>query len=105
MNDKKKCFEMCVNHDVSCPVNDCKYWINYKKDLNCAIICANQHGPLSLREVADRIGVSFVRVKQIQDMTVEKFTKRLATLGITATEVKTILAALRSGEEDHSLME
>ena len=101
---KKKCFDMCIGNNVSCPVDDCRYWINYEEDLNCAIVCANQNGPLSLREISDRMGVSFVRVKQIQDLIVDKFTKRLATQGIRAEDVNTILGALKSGEEDHSIM-
>ena len=100
---KKKCFQMCVDNDVSCPVDDCRYWINYEEDLNCAIVCANENGPLSLREISDRMGVSFVRIKQIQDITVDKFTKRLAAKGIREEDVRAILAAMRTGEEDHSL--
>ena len=99
---KKKCFQMCVDNDVSCPVNDCRYWINYEEDLNCAIVCANQNGPLSLREVADRMGVSFVRVKQVQDITVGKFVKRLAREGVKETDVMSVLGSLKSGDEDHS---
>tara|TARA_R110002020_G_scaffold4904_6_gene21076 strand:+ start:560 stop:868 length:309 start_codon:yes stop_codon:yes gene_type:complete len=100
---KKKCFDMCIDNEVSCPVNDCRYWINYEEDLNCAIVCANQNGPLSLREISDRMGVSFVRIKQIQDLIVDKFTKRLAKQGIREEDVNTILAGLKTGEEDHSL--
>jgi hypothetical protein len=100
---KKKCFDMCIDNEVSCPVNDCRYWINYEEDLNCAIVCANQNGPLSLREISDRMGVSFVRIKQIQDLIVDKFTKRLAQQGIREEDVNTILAGLKTGEEDHSL--
>ena len=100
---KKKCFQMCVDNDVSCPVNDCRYWINYEEDLNCAIVCANHNGPLSLREVADRMGVSFVRVKQVQDITVGKFVKRLAREGVKETDVMSVLGSLKSGDEDHSL--
>jgi len=102
---KKKCFDICVDNDVSCPVDDCRYWINYEEDLNCAIVCANQNGPLSLREISDRMGVSFVRIKQIQDLIVDKFTKRLAKQGIREEDVNTVLGALKSGEEDHSTME
>tara|TARA_B100000700_G_scaffold309090_1_gene387619 strand:- start:447 stop:758 length:312 start_codon:yes stop_codon:yes gene_type:complete len=102
---KKKCFDMCIDNEVSCPVNDCRYWINYEEDLNCAIVCANENGPLSLREISDRMGVSFVRIKQIQDITVDKFVKRLARKGIKEEDVRAILSALRSGEEDHSIME
>ena len=100
---KKKCFQMCVDNDVSCPVNDCRYWINYEEDLNCAIVCANQNGPLSLREVADRMGVSFVRVKQIEDLTVDKIVKRLAREGVSRADVMSILSSFKSGDEDHSL--
>ena len=100
---KKKCFQMCVDADITCPVKDCRFWIDYKKDLNCTIICANQNGPLSLREVADRMGVSFVRVKQVQDITVGKFIKRLAREGVKETDVMSVLGSLKSGDEDHSL--
>jgi len=100
---KKKCFDVCKDEDVSCPVTDCRYWMDYEDDFNCSIICANERGPLSLREISDRMGVSFVRIKQIQDLTVDKFTKRLAANGIKEEDVRAALAALRTGEEDHSL--
>ena len=100
---KKKCFQMCVDADITCPVKDCRFWIDYKEDLNCTIVCANQNGPLSLREVADRMGVSFVRVKQVQDTTVGKFVKRLAREGVKGPDVMSILGSIKSGEEDHSL--
>ncbi len=102
---KKKCFQMCIDNEVSCPVEDCRYWINYEEDLNCAIVCANQNGPLSLREISDRMGVSFVRIKQIQDLTVDKFVKRLLANGIKKEDVNLILSALKSGDEDYSIME
>ena len=46
-----------------------------------------------------------MRVKQVQDLTVDKFTKRLAANGIKEEDVHAALSALRSGEEDHSIME
>ena len=48
------------------------YCVNdFKKDLNCTIIAIanNNEEPMTLREVAERIGVSFVRIKQIEDRT------------------------------------
>ena len=100
---KKKCFQMCVDEEITCPVKDCRFWINYKQDLNCTVVCANQNGPLSLREVADRMGVSFVRIKQIQDVTIDKFVKRLSREGVKETDVMSVLGSIKSGEEDHSL--
>ena len=68
----KKCCESCVKHRVSCPVKKCRYWIKHKEDLNCTLIAVEKNGPMTLREVADRLGMSFVRIKQIQDIAQEK---------------------------------
>ena len=68
----KECCKCCKKHEVSCPIKDCKHWINYGDDLNCTLIAVDTHGRLTLRETADRLGVSFVRVKQIEDKTLKK---------------------------------
>lgn len=71
-----KCLEKCRELKVSCPVKECKMWINYEKDLNCCYESVEQNsGGMTLREVAERLGVSFVRVKQIQDKALEKLNK------------------------------
>jgi|TARA_R100001086_G_scaffold101454_1_gene50878 DNA-directed RNA polymerase sigma subunit (sigma70/sigma32) len=51
--------------------------MKYEADSNCSIVCANKnpHG-LTLRDVADRLQISFPRVKQIQDKAMEKAAKR-----------------------------
>lgn len=68
----KQCCESCVKHRVACPVKKCRQWIKHKEDLNCALVAVEKNGPMTLREVADRLGISFVRVKQIQDVAQEK---------------------------------
>ena len=68
----KECCECCLKHEVTCPVEDCNNWIDYGDDLNCVLITLDKHGRLTLRETADRLGISFVRVKQIQDRALEK---------------------------------
>jgi transcriptional regulator with XRE-family HTH domain len=41
--------------------------MDFEEDLNCAVVCARKHEQgLSLREVADRMGVSFPRISQIE---------------------------------------
>jgi transcriptional regulator with XRE-family HTH domain len=41
--------------------------MNYEGDLNCAMVCARKYpAGLSLREVAERMQVSFPRVSQIE---------------------------------------
>lgn len=61
------CFEVHEKWNLPCDQGECRNFINYEGDLNCALVCArkNDNG-LSLREVADRMGVSFPRISQIE---------------------------------------
>ena len=61
------CFEVHEKWCVECDKTECRNWIDYEEDLNCAVVCARKHdGGLSLREVADRMNVSFPRISQIE---------------------------------------
>jgi len=61
------CFEVHEKWEVECDQESCRNWMNFKDDLNCAIVCARRNpAGLSLREVADRMGVSFPRISQIE---------------------------------------
>lgn len=71
----RDCCKCCKEKEVACPIKDCERWINYKDDLNCSLISIEKHGRMTLREVADRMGVSFVRIKQLQDKALKKITK------------------------------
>ena len=71
------CTEACKGLDVSCPNETCRMWVNYEEDLNCALITVEKHGSMTLREIAKREGVSFVRIKQIEDAAKVKLRKRL----------------------------
>jgi len=71
----KECFSVCAEYGVECPFEECKHWIDYEEDLNCTLVSVDKNGAMSLREVADRLGVSFVRVKQIQDKAIKKLSK------------------------------
>ena len=72
-----KCIEDCELANTACRNKDCRFWIEYSIDLNCSLICANKHGSLTLKEVAKRIGVSYVRIKQIQDNAIKKINKKM----------------------------
>ena len=75
------CAEYCTKTDTDCPCKECRLWIDYSEDLNCTLIAVdkNHTGELTLREVADRMGVSFVRIKQIQDQALEKIKRIMKT--------------------------
>ena len=76
----RECAKTCVKHDVACPVEDCRLWIKYDEDLNCTDIAVAKHGKMTLREISERIGVSFVRIKQIEDGLKIKMKKRINNL-------------------------
>jgi len=62
--------------------SECRHWINYEEDLNCCLIAITKRdsAPMSLREVGDRLNLTFVRIKQIQDKAIQKLTQE-ATRG------------------------
>jgi DNA-directed RNA polymerase sigma subunit (sigma70/sigma32) len=68
----RECLEACRRLDVSCPNKDCRHWIDYAEEKNCIFESVSRNGNMTLREIADRLGISFVRVKQIQDKTLKK---------------------------------
>ena len=76
----RSCKTATIIKNKPCEQCDCRLWIDYKEDLNCTLIAAEKNGPLNLREIADRLGISFVRVKQIQDSAINKLALKKDTL-------------------------
>lgn len=68
----RSCLKTCKTLNVTCPIDDCRYWIDYESEYNCTLETAYQNDSLTLREVAERLGISYVRVKQIQDKALKK---------------------------------
>jgi DNA-directed RNA polymerase sigma subunit (sigma70/sigma32) len=54
--------------------------MDYAVDLNCAVIAAEAHGPMTLEEVAKRLDISLVRVMQIENAALVKMKKRMPEL-------------------------
>ena len=76
----RECVKSLLEYDVSCPCKDCRLWIDYKEDSNCTLVAVKKQKTMTLREVADRLGISFVRVKQLQDVAHKKMLKKLSDL-------------------------
>ena len=55
--------------------DDC--WIDYPEDNNCIYVSIDKHGSMTLQQVADRLGISFVRVSQIEKQAIKKLSKRI----------------------------
>ena len=62
-----------------CKVRDCRMWVDYKDDKNCTLIAIynNDQKPMTLREIAERLDISFARVKQIETKAFSKLKKHL----------------------------
>ena len=69
------CSRKCLQTKTDCPNRDCRHWIEYEEDNNCCLISINKHGAMTLREIADRIGVTFARIKQIEVIALGKIRK------------------------------
>ena len=72
-----KCFKIYESCSIVCEKKECRQWIDYEEDLNCVLIAISKKGgkQMTLREVAKRLGISFVRVKQIEDSILKKLKK------------------------------
>jgi hypothetical protein len=71
----KKCEEILQYESQKCDECECSLWINYAKDCNCINVSIKKHGRLTLQQVGERLGVSHVRVKQIQDKALKRLKK------------------------------
>tara|TARA_R110000824_G_scaffold289293_2_gene477833 strand:+ start:1004 stop:1243 length:240 start_codon:yes stop_codon:yes gene_type:complete len=74
----RACASKCMSEDAKCKEEDCRMWIDHKEEYNCALVSIKRNGDMTLHEVADRLKISYVRVKQIQDKALKKVGKRLA---------------------------
>ena len=62
----KACSRKCRDLSTPCPAKECRLWIDFKSDYNCTLISIYENGPMTLRQIAERLGISFARVKQIE---------------------------------------
>ncbi len=72
----KECTRKCVANKKQCAETNCRAWIDYKKDFNCSNVAIARHGNMTLAEIAKRLDLSIVRIKQIQDKALQKLQKK-----------------------------
>ena len=70
-----KCAQKCCELEVSCPVSECRSWIDYEEDLNCTNIAIDKNGTMKLRQIAERLGLTPARVQQIEKGALAKLNK------------------------------
>lgn len=76
-----KCSKLCRELKVSCPVKECRYWLDYPEDYNCTFVAVskNENGMI-LAEVGKRIHVTAARAKQIESEAIAKITSNSKAL-------------------------
>jgi len=73
----RPCARVCREKNKNCTKTECRMWIEYSADYNCTLVAVYEQGRMTLREVAERTGVSFARIKQIESAALKKLKKRL----------------------------
>jgi DNA-directed RNA polymerase specialized sigma subunit len=71
----RKCSVECMQNNKNCQEKACRLWIDFPEEKNCSLISIFENGPMTLRQVGDRIGVSFARIKQIETEALRKMRK------------------------------
>ena len=69
------CARSCMKEEQNCLNKECRLWIDFKEENNCSLISIYENGPMTLRQIGDRIGLSFARVKQIETIALNKMRK------------------------------
>jgi len=67
-----QCSRKCLKKKKRCCKMECKHFIDYEEDYNCSLISIHKNGRMTLREVGDRLRISFARVKQIESSALKK---------------------------------
>ena len=71
----RECSHHCMKTKSQCSRSECKFWISYPEEYNCCLVSIYENGPMTLRQVGDRIGLSFARIKQIETVALKKMKK------------------------------
>ena len=79
----RECSTKCMDTATPCEEKECKHWIDYKKEQNCTLISIYINGPMTLRQVAERMGISYARVKQIESSSLNKIRKHIKKNNLT----------------------
>ena len=74
-NGLKKCSQICLDNKKECDQNECRMFIDYPEEYNCCLISIYENGAMTLRQIGERIGVSFARIKQIETKALKKMKK------------------------------
>ena len=72
----RQCSRVCMKKKKICKESECRYFIDYEDEFNCCLISIYENGNMTLREIGERLGISFARVKQIETVALNKVKKK-----------------------------
>ena len=75
-----ECFKYNKKNDKKCKKNTCQYWIKHKESNNCIVIASQKENYWTLERIGDLIGVTRMRVCQIEKKAINKIKQKLSTL-------------------------
>jgi len=78
------CIDEVLEFKLPCLNDKCRYHLNFSSDLNCAHIAIMKNGAMKLQEVGDRMHLTAARIKQIEQETLKKMSKRSSLLKVLA---------------------
>jgi DNA-directed RNA polymerase specialized sigma subunit len=79
----KDCAIKCMDNATPCENKECRQWINFSKEQNCTLISIYINGPMTLRQISERMGISFARVKQIELRALKKLNNYVKQKNLT----------------------
>ena len=68
----KPCSRECISKKKNCSQKECRMFIDFEEEYNCTLIAIYENGAMTLRQIGDRLGISFARVKQIETIALSK---------------------------------
>ncbi len=74
MKNKNSC---CFCEKLGYKKEGCKYWIDYEEDDNCCLISIDKHDRMTLKQISERLGISLVRVAQLEKQALKKLQKKI----------------------------
>ena len=76
----KKCLEKCIELSVTCPAQDCRYWMESNSCKNCCIIGAKNNEQATLEEIGQIFSVTRMRICQIEKIAIKKIKEKINLL-------------------------
>lgn len=73
----KRCVKNCLKTNESCEQEECRYWVDSDKNLNCTFVAIRKNGPMTFRQIADIEKISHVAVRNTQERALKKLVDKL----------------------------